>query len=94
MVPSIALEHSVSALPLGKATVPLKDAIPSGLIWELLKEFPALELTDILKYDRLSPAIQKLADNLTAVPYQPVFSNIAKEHGIELVDGDRGPRRM
>ncbi|QKX60379.1 uncharacterized protein TRUGW13939_07524 [Talaromyces rugulosus] len=41
-------------------------------------------------YDRLSPAIQKLADGLTAVHYQPVFNNIAKEHGIELIDGDRG----
>ncbi|KAL1963591.1 hypothetical protein VTN77DRAFT_8036 [Rasamsonia byssochlamydoides] len=41
-------------------------------------------------YDRLSPPIQKLADTLTAVHYQPAFNNIAKEHGIELIEGDRG----
>ncbi|KAL4817405.1 hypothetical protein BDW67DRAFT_184070 [Aspergillus spinulosporus] len=41
-------------------------------------------------YDRLSPPIQALADTLTAVHYQPSFNNIAKEHGIELIQGDRG----
>ncbi|GAD94720.1 hypothetical protein AN2198.2 [Paecilomyces variotii No. 5] len=41
-------------------------------------------------YDRLSPSIQKLADGLKAVHHQPAFNNIAKEHGIELIDGDRG----
>ncbi|KAL4874398.1 hypothetical protein BJY04DRAFT_225066 [Aspergillus karnatakaensis] len=41
-------------------------------------------------YDRLSPPIQALADTLTAVHHQPSFNNIAKEHGIELIEGDRG----
>ncbi|KAL4946318.1 hypothetical protein BDV06DRAFT_218448 [Aspergillus oleicola] len=41
-------------------------------------------------YDRLSPPIQALADTLTAVHHQPAFVNISKEHGIELIDGDRG----
>ncbi|KAL2820556.1 hypothetical protein BDW59DRAFT_174472 [Aspergillus cavernicola] len=41
-------------------------------------------------YDRLSPPIQKLADTLTAVHHQPSFNKIAQEHGIELIDGDRG----
>ncbi|KAL4889706.1 hypothetical protein BDV59DRAFT_210132 [Aspergillus ambiguus] len=41
-------------------------------------------------YDRLSPPIRALADTLTAVHYQPSFNKIAKEHGIELIEGDRG----
>ncbi|KAL4780621.1 hypothetical protein BJX76DRAFT_360675 [Aspergillus varians] len=41
-------------------------------------------------YDRLSPPIQVLADTLNATHYQPTFNNIAKEHGIELIEGDRG----
>jgi alpha-ketoglutarate-dependent taurine dioxygenase len=38
----------------------------------------------------LSPAIQKLAEGLTATHYQPNFNKTAKEHGIELIDEDRG----
>ncbi|KAJ6133555.1 hypothetical protein N7471_008770 [Penicillium samsonianum] len=41
-------------------------------------------------YDRLSPSIQKLAEELKVVHYQPAFNNIAKEHGIDLIEGDRG----
>ncbi|OGM42399.1 TfdA family taurine dioxygenase [Aspergillus bombycis] len=41
-------------------------------------------------YDRLSPPIQQLADSLTAVHHQPSFSNIAKKHSIDLIEGDRG----
>ncbi|KAL2786904.1 hypothetical protein BJX66DRAFT_341690 [Aspergillus keveii] len=41
-------------------------------------------------YDRLSSPIQALADTLTAVHHQPSFNNIAKQHGIELIEGDRG----
>ncbi|CAI7608284.1 unnamed protein product [Penicillium pancosmium] len=41
-------------------------------------------------YDRLSTPIQKLADTLKAVHYQPSFNNIAKEHDIDLISGDRG----
>ncbi|KAI3154229.1 hypothetical protein CBS147325_1321 [Penicillium roqueforti] len=41
-------------------------------------------------YDRLSPSIQKLAEELKVVHYQPAFNKIAKEHGIDLIEGDRG----
>ncbi|KAJ5989489.1 hypothetical protein N7481_004699 [Penicillium waksmanii] len=41
-------------------------------------------------YDRLSTPIQKFADTLKAVHYQPSFNNIAKEHDIDLISGDRG----
>ncbi|RAO67585.1 uncharacterized protein BHQ10_003597 [Talaromyces amestolkiae] len=41
-------------------------------------------------YDRLSPPIQKLADTLKAVHHQPRFNEIAKQHGIDLIEGDRG----
>ncbi|KUL89720.1 hypothetical protein ZTR_00604 [Talaromyces verruculosus] len=41
-------------------------------------------------YDRLSPPIQKLADTLKAVHHRPRFNQIAKEHGIDLIEGDRG----
>ncbi|EED22607.1 TfdA family taurine dioxygenase, putative [Talaromyces stipitatus ATCC 10500] len=41
-------------------------------------------------YDRLSSPIQQLADTLKAVHYQPRFNQIAKEHGIDLIEGDRG----
>ncbi|KAL4980142.1 hypothetical protein BDW66DRAFT_156749 [Aspergillus desertorum] len=37
-----------------------------------------------------APPIQALADTLTAVHHQPSFNNIAKEHGIELIHGERG----
>jgi hypothetical protein len=71
MAPSIAVESPISALPVDKLTISVKDATPSGLIREPLKysgsldehqsfdvtpvigrEFPALELTDILNDDR------------------------------------------
>ncbi|BDD56716.1 hypothetical protein MPDQ_000141 [Monascus purpureus] len=41
-------------------------------------------------YDRLSPPLQKLADGLKAIHYQPRFNQVAKEQGIELIEGDRG----
>ncbi|KAF2163438.1 hypothetical protein M409DRAFT_26051 [Zasmidium cellare ATCC 36951] len=41
-------------------------------------------------YDRLSPAIQKLAESLTATHYQPTFNEAAKQHGLELIDSNRG----
>ncbi|KFY36046.1 hypothetical protein V494_05360 [Pseudogymnoascus sp. VKM F-4513 (FW-928)] len=41
-------------------------------------------------YDRLSPALQKLAESLTATHHQPNFVNISKEHGLELINEDRG----
>ncbi|KAL4925431.1 TauD/TfdA dioxygenase family protein [Aspergillus undulatus] len=33
---------------------------------------------------------EALADTLTAVHHQPSFKNIAKEHRIEIIEGDRG----
>ncbi|KAL2001522.1 hypothetical protein VTN02DRAFT_1663 [Thermoascus thermophilus] len=41
-------------------------------------------------YDRLSPPVRKLVDGLSAVHHQPGFNKVAKEHDIELIDGDRG----
>jgi len=41
-------------------------------------------------YDRLSPAWKKFAESLTATHFQPNFNKVAKEHSIELIDGDRG----
>ncbi|KAL2005094.1 hypothetical protein VTN00DRAFT_2944 [Thermoascus crustaceus] len=41
-------------------------------------------------YDRLSPPIRKLVDGLNAVHHQPTFNKVAKEHGIDLIDGERG----
>jgi len=41
-------------------------------------------------YDRLSPIWKKFAENLTATHFQPNFNKVAKEHNLELIDGDRG----
>jgi len=41
-------------------------------------------------YDRLSPAWKKLAEGLTATHHQPAFNDVAKKHGIELIEEDRG----
>jgi len=41
-------------------------------------------------YDRLSPIWKKFAESLTATHHQPNFNKVVKEHGIELIDGDRG----
>lgn len=41
-------------------------------------------------YDRLSPVWKKLAESLTATHHQPEFVRIMKEHGIELLENDRG----
>ncbi|KAH8807968.1 alpha-ketoglutarate-dependent sulfonate dioxygenase [Xylogone sp. PMI_703] len=41
-------------------------------------------------YDRLSPIWKKIAEGLTATHFQPNFNKVAKEHNLELIDGDRG----
>lgn len=41
-------------------------------------------------YDRLSPAIQKLADGLTATHYQPNFVRVKDQFGLDLIDENRG----
>ncbi|KAK1770773.1 alpha-ketoglutarate-dependent sulfonate dioxygenase [Phialemonium atrogriseum] len=41
-------------------------------------------------YDRLSPAIQKLADGLTATHHQPNFVKVKEAFGEELIDDYRG----
>ncbi|KAH8673391.1 hypothetical protein BX600DRAFT_479963 [Xylariales sp. PMI_506] len=41
-------------------------------------------------YDRLSPAIQKLAEELTATHYQPSFVKVQNDFGEELLDNNRG----
>lgn len=41
-------------------------------------------------YDRLSPAVQKFVDGLTATYRQVGFHKQAKENGFRLVEGPRG----
>ncbi|KAK3370407.1 hypothetical protein B0H63DRAFT_552368 [Podospora didyma] len=41
-------------------------------------------------YDRLSPAVQKLAESLTATHYQPNFVKIKETFGEDLIDDYRG----
>ncbi|KAG0647374.1 alpha-ketoglutarate-dependent sulfonate dioxygenase [Hyphodiscus hymeniophilus] len=41
-------------------------------------------------FDRLSPTWQRFAETLTATHHQPNFNKIALEHGLELLDEDRG----
>ncbi|CAM1500828.1 Fc.00g099900.m01.CDS01 [Cosmosporella sp. VM-42] len=41
-------------------------------------------------YDRLSPAIQKLAEGLTATHYQPNFVRVKEQFGEDLIDEYRG----
>jgi len=41
-------------------------------------------------FDRLSPTWKKLAEGLTATHHQPNFNKVSQEHGVELIDGDRG----
>ncbi|KAK4458541.1 alpha-ketoglutarate-dependent sulfonate dioxygenase, partial [Cladorrhinum samala] len=41
-------------------------------------------------YDRLSPALQKLAEGLTATHYQPNFVKVKETFGAELIDQERG----
>ncbi|KAK3986752.1 alpha-ketoglutarate-dependent sulfonate dioxygenase [Cladorrhinum sp. PSN332] len=41
-------------------------------------------------YDRLSPALQKLAEGLTATHYQPNFVKVKDTFGAELFDQERG----
>ncbi|KAF2497150.1 taurine catabolism dioxygenase [Lophium mytilinum] len=41
-------------------------------------------------FDRLSPVWQRFAENLTATHYQPNFNKVALEHGLELIEDDRG----
>jgi alpha-ketoglutarate-dependent taurine dioxygenase len=41
-------------------------------------------------FDRLSPTWQRFAEGLTATHYQPNFNKVASEHGLELIDEDRG----
>jgi alpha-ketoglutarate-dependent taurine dioxygenase len=41
-------------------------------------------------YDRLSPAIQKLADSLTATHFQPNFVKVKETFGADLIDEYRG----
>jgi len=41
-------------------------------------------------FDRLSPVWKRFAEGLTATHYQPNFNKVASEHGIELLEEDRG----
>lgn len=41
-------------------------------------------------YDRLSPALQKLAETLTATHYQPNFVHVKETFGEDLIDDYRG----
>jgi len=41
-------------------------------------------------YDRLSPIWRKFAEGLSATHFQPNFNKVAKEHGLELIETDRG----
>ncbi|KAH7379850.1 hypothetical protein BKA64DRAFT_736505 [Cadophora sp. MPI-SDFR-AT-0126] len=41
-------------------------------------------------FDRLSPVWQRFAEGLTATHYQPNFNKVAAEHGLELLEQDRG----
>ncbi|KAM0323961.1 hypothetical protein ACHAQA_008543 [Verticillium albo-atrum] len=41
-------------------------------------------------YDRLSPAIQKLAEGLTATHHQPNFVRVKEAFGEDLIDQERG----
>ena len=41
-------------------------------------------------YDRLSPALRKLAEGLTATHYQPRFVQVKENFGEELIDDYRG----
>ncbi|KAH6670430.1 hypothetical protein B0J14DRAFT_670766 [Halenospora varia] len=41
-------------------------------------------------FDRLSPVWQRFAEGLTATHHQPNFNKVASEHGLELLEEDRG----
>jgi alpha-ketoglutarate-dependent taurine dioxygenase len=41
-------------------------------------------------YDRLSPVGKRFTEGLTATHHQPNFNKVAKEHGLDLFDEDRG----
>ncbi|PVH83959.1 taurine catabolism dioxygenase [Cadophora sp. DSE1049] len=41
-------------------------------------------------FDRLSPVWQRFAEGLTSTHYQPNFNKVAAEHGLELLEQDRG----
>jgi len=41
-------------------------------------------------FDRLSPVWQRFAEGLTATHYQPNFNKVATEHGLDLLQEDRG----
>lgn len=41
-------------------------------------------------FDRLSPAWKTFAESLTATHHQPNFNKVAQEHGLQLIDEDRG----
>jgi len=41
-------------------------------------------------YDRLSETFKKVTEGLTATHHQPYFARLAKTHGIELIEENRG----
>jgi len=41
-------------------------------------------------FDRLSPVWQRFAEGLTATHHQPNFNKVAAEHGLELIEEERG----
>jgi alpha-ketoglutarate-dependent taurine dioxygenase len=41
-------------------------------------------------FDRLSPVWQRFAESLTAAHHQPDFNKVASEHGLELLEEERG----
>jgi len=41
-------------------------------------------------FDRLSPVWQRFAESLTATHHQPNFNKVAAEHGLELLEEERG----
>lgn len=72
------------------------ERIPSDYAILKITEAPADAGGDTLwasgyeAYDRLSPALQKLADSLTATHYQPNFVKVKDTFGEELIDEYRG----
>ncbi|CAI7641719.1 unnamed protein product [Penicillium palitans] len=76
----ITFEHVPSDYALLKITELPEDQSGGDTLWASGYEL----------YDRLSPTIQKLAEELKVVHHQPSFNKIAKEQGIELIQGDRG----
>ncbi|KAH6686777.1 hypothetical protein F5X68DRAFT_134700 [Plectosphaerella plurivora] len=75
----ITFEHIPSDYAILKIVQPPSDA-GGDTLWASGYEL----------YDRLSPAIQKLADGLTATHFQPNFVKVKETFGADLIDEYRG----